>query len=703
LGLLFATLFVAADIAYNDVPAPPLDDTFIHFQYAKQLARGFFFRYHDGDPVSTGATSFLYPVLLAPFWAVGLRGVKLIWAAHLLNFLGLLASMTFVYAALRRLMPNDRLLAWLGGLFVAANGWFLWGVTSGMAIGVTSCALSAMLYSLVLYVQQGEGPLGGGKMWPLAVSLAFLSASRPEGLVISYAVVFSLWCYAFYQQAAAPSSEARPLRKWAKTFGGGFAKLGWPIWAGLAAGTLPTIVMIFASGHMTTNGMLVKSHFAIDMDWVRYLWETGRTIAAVPARLLWAPTGVVHGIMIAGVTAGLAAAIRSSRAKKGGAAENEKSGGNARVSTAPIGFALIAAFAAIICFYGFLMEHIEHHNRYYMPYVPLVVLTIFIGLEALSRPFTSRLGVVLRRVGGAVLIVVGVGSVGEWARIYAHNCGDIAKTYLPMARWMRNNIPEGVTVAVHDAGALPYLGGRKTYDIIGLVSNEFRVPGGSRSDAFAWETMERLKPGYMIIYPRFFPRLSRLPVFRKVHSVRIPRVTIAGGKEKVAYEIRWDRLAKGSRPHSLPPAYSDWKVVDTLDPPEAESEERHDYSVDHGRFRGAARFRLEVFRHSSKLLIDGARVHSGGEEFRARNVDPKKPLAVGMRSRFRSSGVLEVRVDGERAGYWDTGHGEHRRGSEAYFEIPAELLHTNTPRIEIRPTEATSAVVSYHYFFLQPG
>jgi uncharacterized membrane protein YhaH (DUF805 family) len=468
-------------------------------------------------------------------------------------------------------------------------------------------------------------------------------------------------------------------------------QVGVPVWVGLGLGTLPTIIMALASGHMTTNGMLVKSHFAIDMDWVRYLWETGRTIAAVPSRLLWAPNGVVHGLMILATVLGVATLISGRLRDKQGR------------RNAALGLAVASAFLAIIAFYGLLMEHIEHHNRYYMPYVPLVVFTMVVGIDGLSQAFKEKKRAAIRRTAAVALVILGIGSVGEWARIYAHNCGDIAKTYLPMARWMRKNIPEGVSVAVHDAGGLPYLGGHKCHDIIGLVSNEFRVPGGGRSDAFAWEKIERLKPGYMIIYPRFFPRLSRLPVFRKVHSVRIHRVTIAGGREKVAYRILWDRLAPGDKLYGTPGADSTrWKLVDTLDPGDDVSEKKHHYEVDHGRIRGPSRFRLHVYRIGGRHLIDGARVYTARESFQMGPVKKNEPVALGVRTHGRGAASLRVTVNGKALeGYWDPGRAARGNKNEAYLEIPSRYVTSKTLRITLEPLEG-GEFASYHYFALQP-
>ncbi len=739
-GLIAAGVFVAADIAYNRLAVPPLDDTYIHFQYAKQIARGFFFRYFDGDPVSTGATSFIYPVLLAPFWRLGLRGTSLIWAAHFLNFLGLMASMTFVYATLRRVLQRDNLFAWLGGLLVGMNGWYLWGVTSGMAIGITSCALAGVFYSLTLYIQEN-------RRWPPAVAVAFLSASRPEGLVMSYAVFFFLWLYEVFRpelsssplkekeasgeeektkeaqreggikkeasgeeektkEASGKESGEGEMSQPASAAGAGFlgttkswvllgwrgaVSMGWPLWVGLGVGTLPTFIMMAASGHTTTNGMLVKSHFAIDMDWVRYIWETGRTIAAVPGRLLWSPSSVFHGLMSIAVLLGIASLLSGKLRDREG-----------RRNSA-FGMAVVGAFVSILAFYGFLMEHIEHHNRYYMPYQPLVVLTLVIGLDTLSNLFKEKLRPAVRRSAVVLLLIIGVGSVGEWSRIYAHNCSDIAGTYLPMSKWMRENIPEDVSVAVHDAGALPYLGGRKCHDIIGLVSNEFRVPGGGRSDAVAWEGMERLRPGYMIIYPRFFPQLSRLPVFKKVHSVRIPRVTIAGGPEKVAYEILWDKLTPASRPLGAPAKDEQrWSLVDVVDPGDIVNEKEHSYRVDHGRVRGAARFRLHVFRVHGGYLIDGARVFAGEETFSVGPLDTSRSLLLGVRTLMNEKIRLKVSIDGKPLeGYWDLGRTYDRSASEAYLEIGADKLKSKRPEITIEPLDGKD-FAAFHYFALQP-
>src|SRR5688572_20857765 len=66
-------------------PALPLDDSFIHLQYARRLAEGHWFSYAPGDAYTPGATSTLWPLLIAPLFLVGLDDLQVIWGVWLLG------------------------------------------------------------------------------------------------------------------------------------------------------------------------------------------------------------------------------------------------------------------------------------------------------------------------------------------------------------------------------------------------------------------------------------------------------------------------------------------------------------------------------------------------------------------------------------------------------------------------------------------
>src|SRR5215212_10949046 len=102
LAILVGSLFVGTNLFYNrgDVSgkevnlSAPLDDTFIHLQYGRQIGEGEWFRYNDGDPISTGASSFLYVLLLGGAHFLGISD------GHLLGFAIISGAGLFVLAAI---------------------------------------------------------------------------------------------------------------------------------------------------------------------------------------------------------------------------------------------------------------------------------------------------------------------------------------------------------------------------------------------------------------------------------------------------------------------------------------------------------------------------------------------------------------------------------------------------------------------------
>ncbi|MBZ0275533.1 MAG: hypothetical protein K8I60_05285, partial [Anaerolineae bacterium] len=75
----------------------PMDDVYIHFQYARQMAVGQPYVYNPGLPPSSGATSFLYPYILAVGYLAGFRDLNLGLWALIVGALALAGSMGLVY------------------------------------------------------------------------------------------------------------------------------------------------------------------------------------------------------------------------------------------------------------------------------------------------------------------------------------------------------------------------------------------------------------------------------------------------------------------------------------------------------------------------------------------------------------------------------------------------------------------------------
>ena len=95
LALLVGSLFVGSNLYYNRAQelslddklslSAPLDDTFIHLQYARQIGQGQWLSYNDGDRPTSGASSLLYVVVLGGAHFVGFSGHKLLAFAIILG------------------------------------------------------------------------------------------------------------------------------------------------------------------------------------------------------------------------------------------------------------------------------------------------------------------------------------------------------------------------------------------------------------------------------------------------------------------------------------------------------------------------------------------------------------------------------------------------------------------------------------------
>ena len=129
---LLATRAIGGVLDKLGHPGAALDDAYIHFQYARAFAEGHPLRFQAGEPISTGATSFLWPILLAPFYALGFRGESILWPAWLLAFFALGALAHEAYALAKPLAGRAAAIG--AGAMVLAFGGLAWGAASGMEV-----------------------------------------------------------------------------------------------------------------------------------------------------------------------------------------------------------------------------------------------------------------------------------------------------------------------------------------------------------------------------------------------------------------------------------------------------------------------------------------------------------------------------------------------------------------------------------------
>ncbi|MEW6754169.1 MAG: hypothetical protein AB1505_24785 [Candidatus Latescibacterota bacterium] len=169
-----AGLFALAESRLAGEPGFPLDDTWIHFQFARNLAAGHGFSFNPPDP-SAGST--------APLWTLLLAGLRLLPGDPVLAakgagaFLLLVAGwLTVRLAASAGIGPAWTLLA---GLCVLLTPRLLWAALSGMEVALCTALATAGIW---LHVRHwGHAPCLAST---LLLVLAYLHQARPDYVVI---------------------------------------------------------------------------------------------------------------------------------------------------------------------------------------------------------------------------------------------------------------------------------------------------------------------------------------------------------------------------------------------------------------------------------------------------------------------------------------------------------------------------------------
>ena len=644
--------------------AAPLDDTFIHFQYAKQLARGRLLRFNDGDSATTGATSLLYLFVLAPGWLAGLRGLNLLIWAWVINGVLHVVGGVALFSAVQRLV-RKRSLALAAMAAFLINGHMLWGVFSQMEIALISTLLLLTLNAAIgLELTDGVvDPVAGRKaLRRVLIFAGLLAVSRPEGALLAGGV--TIWLLARHLGA---SWGQRP---WRRLLWEG-RSLALPVACGAG------MVLLFAAltGRLGTNANL-KSHLGLlSYDPTRYL-ETSLSWLPMTFKILrdmW-PREVAT-LISAGMLLGLGGWAAGGKLKRPGA-----------------GALVLLWLVQLTLFYAFVFARRDHFDRYYLPYFGVTVVVAWWGLGWCSDRFARLRHVPL--LTSVVLLLFLLPHLRFWSHRFGDNCRDLTQQHFKVARWVKQHTAAGSRIMVNDAGAIPYLSERYTYDVVGLASNEFyrlkkAIPF---SDAPVWEALEDLprKPQYTVAYPEWIRQLNGLRVFEPLKRFRLQRRTMVANETKFVWRMRWDLLLDSSAP---PPALAAGRrVTDRLDVAHISDERAHGYRrLDRGKPRGEVRQQ----ERGGKALIDGGRRVERGELLRLK-VRRGRPAELLLRLWGRAPLDAEVAVEGAGKRRWRASAG----GGFWVARLPLPTAWTSSDQVELR-IKALKPYTSFHYWLLQ--
>ncbi len=498
---LWRTRQIAGSIG---VGAFPLDDSWIHMQFARNLAEGRGFAYNPGVPVS-GST--------APLWTLLLGGAFTVLGTHpvLAKVLGLALTLGTAWLAgrLAGLWTGHRGLGLLASALTALAGPMVWGALSGMEVSLAALLATA---SLLLRAKGREGAA--------AVALGLGTLARPETIVLLPLFWLSgplTWRRALTWVGPVAACAA----PWVAF---NLATIGSPL-PGTAAAKIEGGLLGALSGvREPLATALLRRPGQYASEWVRWLWRVDALL----------PLLVLPGLGWLAWRWGRAALVPA-----------------CVLLAHPLAMALLAPYRGP----GF------QEGRYSIHLLPLALVVAVAPLAghqtaapaeqdpAAPAPPTGRLAFSWGRRAGALALLVGVlAALPGAASRYARGVQNIEAMQVHLARWIADHTPPAARLGLNDVGAIAYFSRREIVDVMGLVTPAV-LPYRREGETGVLRYLERACPDYLIVFPAWFPTLSAMTDrFRPVYRVRLDHNTVAGADELVVYETIWSRWRADRRP-----------------------------------------------------------------------------------------------------------------------------------------------------------
>ncbi len=494
---LLLALFVVALYVLTADGGFPLDDSWIHQVYARNLAELGEWSFIPGEP-SGASTSPLYTVVLAIGYVFN---IPYAFWAHLLGALALGVSGMIAARLADRLLPFESMTSFVTGVAVVLSWHLIWVASSGMETMIFSMFTLIVVYLLwheLDHLSEETTHLllrGSG----FGVVIALMTLTRPEGILLGGICGLLMFI-------ARPQGSLKSVILW-----GVGAAIGFAIFI------LPYVIL-----NLSLNGSVLPA--TSDAKYAQHapLLEVNYLI-----RLLSMTIPIFAGgqiLLLPGVVYFVHRVWQGSH-------------NDARKWFYLVPFLWIVGLIAL---YAARLPAAYQHGRYVIPVVPLLVVMGTIGTVTLVRHVYNRPvpRVVMMTVSiSAVFAILYFGLI-LGASVYTTDVAIIDEEMVASAHWIALNIPEDELLAVHDIGAVGYFAPRPILDIAGLVSPEV-VPIYHNADAL-WVLMEDRNVQYLMAFPDQIPgdstEDSRLcPIFQSNGRTSFN----LGGPKMVVYRIDW--------------------------------------------------------------------------------------------------------------------------------------------------------------------
>jgi hypothetical protein len=479
----------------------PLDDGFIHLQFARNLASGEGLAYRTGSLVS-GSTAPLWTAILSLLFS--LPGPLLVWvklAGAALYAGG--AAVTWTLARELDLAPAAA--GAVVALFLLTDA-MVWSALSGMEVGLF---VLLAVGGVALHLRERRAASRGRCRPSLALAvLGLASLARPEGLLLLVLAVADRLLF------PPPGTNRRD------------------VLPGLAVGALCALALIASVQlfSLAVSDSLLPTTYAVKTDGPRALLPSGLYLLRVfgvlfrphPLPVLLAAAGMLTLLERMGTTRdrGLLPALW--------------------VAGLPVVYSLYDSPDAPMM--------VGNFGRYHFPLFPFVLV---LGVLALERPL-ERLAAAPRSwrlaataLLAAALVVPPLTSLAAGSDRYGWNVRNVNDSDVAMALWLRDHVPPAAVIAAQDVGAVGFLTPNPILDLTGIVTPEI-LPwiegstGSAGGRAGLMSFLAERRPDYLMLFADSYPGMLESMHAEVVRRVRLEHNVTMAGSDLVLARPAWD-------------------------------------------------------------------------------------------------------------------------------------------------------------------
>ena len=404
----------------------PLDDSYIHLSYVRNLAETGTLSFNPGE-LSTGSSSPLWVVVLTPFYWVGL---DIYWTVLAISLILLVLLTYLVITTVRDIAvklgftQREAISAALfAGLLLALNGNIFWLALSGME---TLLFLTLGLITILVYARIGFGYLTG-------VLCGLVILTHPSGGALPVTLVL-------FELAN---------KRWLSWLRGAIA---------MAIVLSPYLAfLVYVNGDIVpTTGQgktITYVHSGLEYD---QMWHFVQEFFVYQKFL----TQHILLLIIAGFVA-MAVLFRNRRGLRTLA---KSLLGEHSLLTVLVVWGILH-FALFMVTFRILLHHTRYLANEYIIWAVLGSLSLLFFYRIKSRiPFGPLLGLGSLGLAASTMFF--------WSGVYGNDVKHVDEAYIRMGEWINQNTPPDSKIAAFDIGVLRFVGDRETVDLGGLVDPE---------------------------------------------------------------------------------------------------------------------------------------------------------------------------------------------------------------------------------------